>query len=175
MENRSPLPGDLCRYLATTGMTYSTHVLISFLPLLVTGCDPGYSYTPLNSSNEPVSSWTTDIEGVNIRIPGFDILVGEGNMLQWITITNNSNSDVVLLNGTLTTKGNSISADLPGEGELKWRTVAPGESVEITCLFDLWSGGGTADDVLDQTIVWEWEFQIEGKTRKLPVKMRRRT
>ena len=155
-------------------MTYSTPVLISFLPLLITGCDPGYSYTPLDNSNAPVASWTTDIDDVNVRIPGFDILVGDGNMLQWITVTNNSKSDVVLLNGTLATKGISISADSPGEGELKWRTVPPGESQEITCLFDFWSAGGSAGDILDQTILWEWEFQINGKTRKLPVKMQRK-
>lgn len=168
-----PQPGEVCRYLVKVQMSCTLRILVLSLIVVVTGCDPGYSYSPIDENNRPVSKYSTDTSGLVVTIPGFEILVGSGNMLQWLTVRNNTETEAILVSGVLNTNGKTIPADLPGEGEEKWRMVKPGETAEIVCLFDLSANGGTADEVLARTITWDWTFRVGAETRLVKLTMRR--
>jgi hypothetical protein len=65
----------------------------------------------------------------------------------------------------------SISAQLPGDGELVWRTVPAGESKDIYCPVDLSESGGDAEAALDTNLTWDWDIQIGDEKRTLQMQM----
>lgn len=149
------------------------HYPIVALALIVTGCDPGYSYDLVTPDGSSAKQMDVELDSVSITLSGFSVLIGSGNMLQYVHVSNDSDADVILLGGSLTTQDTSIAARLPGEGEAHWRTVAPGETKDIGCLFDFWSAGGVADDMLSPSVSFTWEFQIGDKVEEVEVNLER--
>jgi hypothetical protein len=95
-------------------------------------------------------------------------------MGQYVQVTNNSRFNAILIGGRLLSNGKSIAASLPGHGEAKWRTVAPGDSSNIYCVFDFLDAGGDAEAVLAPTISWQWDFQLGEEERTLELEMVRK-
>ena len=143
----------------------------AILAFLCTGCDPGYLYHPVNEAGVPMSRLEIDIRGVTVSLGELETLSGSGSIAQQLTIRNNASVDVILLAGTFRSRQNSIAVQLPGDGELEWRTVPAGESKEIYCLVDLSEAGDNAEASLDTSLTWEWDIQIGDEKRTIPMKM----
>ena len=143
----------------------------AILAVLCAGCDPGYFYRPFNDEGVQLSRMEIEIQGVTVSLGEFETLIGSGSVAQQLTIRNSGSKNVILLAGTFRSKQNSISVQLPGDGELEWRTVPAGESKEIYCLVDLSESGGDAEAALDTSLTWEWDIQIGDEKRTLRMKM----
>jgi hypothetical protein len=143
----------------------------AILAVLCAGCDPGYFYRPVNEAGVPMSRQEIEVRGVTVSLGEFETLSGSGSIAQQLTIRNNASVDVILLAGTFRSRQNSIAVQLPGDGELEWRTVPAGESKEVYCLVDLSEAGGNVEVALGTSLTWEWDVQIGDEKRTLQMKM----
>ncbi len=132
--------------------------------LAFSGCDPGYSYKPIAKDGTLATEWSSSIDGVDFGFRSFGELVGCDSLRFGPEISNQSEKTVVLLGGRLTTGGQTIKAILPGYGNLKFRTVLPGEVRDVPLFWDL-RGRLTARSpvVLGQKTKWTWRVRIGEK------------
>jgi hypothetical protein len=157
-------------------MRYAREVAASCLCaalLASAGCDPGYGYQPLDAAGRKVAQWSESIGGVRLEMKPIMILTGSGGTMQGLTITNNSDRDVVVLGGQLSTDGRIMEAKLPGEGEAKWRTVPPGATQTINLSWDFREHGGDASKVLGPSLCWTWRVKIGEEEHTFKVRMER--
>jgi len=147
-------------------MGYLRHLTLSAILLLlfpVLGCDPGYSYKPIDKSGTPMPEWSASVEGVDFGFSPLHGLVGSRYISYGPEISNQSAKTVILLDGRLTTNGRTIKATLPGSGESEWRTVLPGEVKTVSLLWDRTQHGSSKELILGQKISWSWRVRIGKK------------
>jgi hypothetical protein len=137
------------------------------------GCDPGYDYKPLDAGGRKVAKWSDSVSGVRFEMKPFMILTGSGGTSQGLTIVNGSDRNVVVLGGQLSTNGRTLEAKLPGEGEVKWRTVPPGAAETINLSWDFGEQGGYADKALGPSVTWIWRVKIGDEEHTIRVGMER--
>jgi hypothetical protein len=139
--------------------------------LLASACDPGYKYQPVDANGQQLPTWSEKVEGVRFSTRPYSELIGSGNTIRYLDITNESDKEVVVLGGHLLTNGRKIEAhiiDDPPNREA--RTVPAGESKSV---FLLWEFGGPASDVLGPDITWVWRVRIGETEHSLRVPMQR--
>jgi hypothetical protein len=137
------------------------------------GYDPGYGYKPLDTKGRKVGDWSESVAGVRFEMAPFMILTGSGGTMQGLTIVNNSDHDVIVLGCRLSTKGRTLEAKLPGEGEAKWRTVRPRAAEIINLSWDFREQGGDAEKTLGPSVTWIWRVKIGDEEHTLRVRMER--
>ena len=149
-------------------------LFVAALPLLAasaTGCDPGYGYKPVDADGKKVPQWSTTVAGVRFSADPYSTLIGSGNTLMQLSVTNESKDEVEVLAGELETKGRTLRANLlPGSEDRAARTVPAGEAKEVSLLVDF---GGHAYDVLGPSITWVWRVRIGTAEHTLRVRMDR--
>lgn len=110
------------------------------LPLLLlsSGCDAGYSYRPDGwSISNGGHEWTKVDDGVSFLTWGIGGLVGSEDIIPEFEIRNATTTPVIVESAVLLARGKIYDAQLPGKGELQWRTVLPGEVKRITLYWHL--------------------------------------
>ena len=115
-----------------------THCQFLFAALLViaVGCDPAADYQPINLTEVGKRLWGTSLEEVELRTGLLGDLIGSTGLIPEFEIVNRS-SDIVAIEGArLITENASYLAHLPGDGELRWRSAAPGSSARISILWE---------------------------------------
>src|SRR5476651_2255958 len=107
------------------------------LPLVVlafsaSGCDPGYNYHPVDAKGQRFPQWSETIEGVRFAARPYSTLIGSGNTVDYLDITNGSDKEVVVLGGQLVTNGRTIEAKVYDSPEgIEARTVPAGVSKSV--------------------------------------------
>jgi len=140
--------------------------------LLVRGCDPGYAYFPHDMSGRRIDHWSGTIDGVEFEMKRLNALV-DATVLEGLDITNNSESDVVVVSALVETNdGKSIEAEWPRTPDEKreYWTVATGKSHQAIASWNFSPHKG-ADEVLGQRITWVWKVRIGTKEHVLRVRM----
>jgi hypothetical protein len=141
------------------------------LVLSASGCDPGYSYQPVDTKGERLPQWSEKVEGVHFSARPYSTLIGSKNTIEYLDITNESDKEVVVLGGQLLTKGRTIEAQvLDDPPNREARTVPAGESKSVSLY---WEYGGSASDVLGPDITWVWRVRIGAAEHSLRVPMQR--
>jgi hypothetical protein len=154
-------------------MRASTLALTSALilaGLVITGCDPGYEYFPVDDNGQPVRQWSRTIDGVSIEVGRFDTLVVDDRAGRQIDLVNNSGKTVTLLGAELSTGGHSIKGHV---AEFEQRTFGPGVSGKVMFWFPYARYGGDAEHVLGESMTWTWRLRIGDQEHTVEVKMNR--
>lgn len=100
--------------------------------LLVTvGCDPAFDYEPAGLTKVGEHQWRTRLDGVELRTGSLGDLIGSRGLVPEFEIVNRTSELVAVEGARLITEQQSYAADLPGEGELRWRSAAGGTSARI--------------------------------------------
>ena len=172
MVNLSSRRGYRQRYLVNHMRSRAALLLALCVPLCL-GCDPAYFYYPKTDNGELTARISETVDGADIEVAGFDVLIGSSKVVQGLNINNTTDRDVILIKAELSTNGHKIVGDTPANGELQWRSVGPGETGQITCYFDLWDYGGVAEDVLAETATISFQLEIRGVTKVIDVPLRR--
>lgn len=105
------------------------------LLLLLVGCDPGLSYRPEGWQESGKFKWATTWENVEISTRSLAGLAGSESMSPEFTFTNRTPMPVVLESAVLLAGDASYPGQLPGSGDLRWRTAAPGATQRIAVLW----------------------------------------
>lgn len=138
---------------------------------LASGCDPGYHYQPLDAKGQRLPHWSKTVAGVHFSAGPYGTLIGSGNTVVNLNITNESGKEVIVLGGQLVTNGRTIEArildDAPNRED---RTVPAGESKTVSLY---WEFGGSASEVLGTDITWIWRVRIGTTEHSLRVPMQR--
>jgi hypothetical protein len=157
-------------------MPYGRWVTAAYLCtalLASVGCDPGYGYTPVDAGGRKVGKWSESVAGVRFEMTPFMVFTGSAGTMQGLSIVNNTEQDVVVLGGQLSTNGRILEAILPGEGEAKWRTVGPGAAETVKLSWNFREQGGEAEKTLGPSLTWIWRVKIGDEERTLRVSMER--
>lgn len=141
--------------------------------VLLTGCDPVVIYDIERDDGKKSPVQVVERDSVEFTLPGLMELTGSASLLYYVSVKNNSSATVVISAGKLETGDWVIPADLPGEGELIWRTVEPGESKEIPFLFRLLPAGGTAVDMGNEVDI-RWQYLLDNDLHLLETKLIRK-
>jgi hypothetical protein len=118
--------------------------LIPVLLFLAQGCDPGFSYRPEGWRSRGYQ-WVSSFHEVGFTTWGITGILGDESITPEFEISNKGSTPVVLESAELWVDGRALLAHLPGRGEARWRTVAPGAVGRITLL---WSFNESAHKVL---------------------------
>ncbi len=138
--------------------------------LVITGCDPGYVYFPVDDNGRPVRQWSRTIDGVSIQVGWFDTLVGDDRAGCQIDLVNHSGKTVTFLGAKLSTGGHSIKGHV---AEFEQRTFGPGVSGKVMFWFPYARYGEDAGDVLGESMTWTWKLRIGDREHTVEVKMNR--
>ena len=97
-------------------------------------CDPGFSYRLDGWAAQGKSyEWTKSFDdGVKLTTWGIGGLVGSESIISEFEIENKGSATVVLESAGLLVGGHISPARLPGQGEVRWRTVSPGAVKRIS-------------------------------------------
>jgi hypothetical protein len=137
--------------------------------VIISGCDPGCAYAPLDASNRIVARWFETIEGVSISAGHLQILDGENYASYGIDVVNNTERIVKLSGATLTTSGQTMRAEI---NERSPRSFAPGQSspVYLICRFDKLA---QASETLGETMVWTVHLRVGEKDNDVSITLKR--
>jgi hypothetical protein len=141
-----------------------------FAAVTLPGCDPGYTFKPIDARGHKVELWSETIDGVSIHGGPYENLLGETGALFRVDLANHSDQEVVFLGGELVTKGRALKGTLPGGQR---RTLAPGMARQLLVDFDYRDHGGEASVALGQTITLTWRVRIGSEKRAVRVKLNR--
>jgi hypothetical protein len=130
--------------------------------------DPGYRYRPIDASGTPLTQWSQTIEGVALVGVSFDTLSGESRAMYEVELSNNSDNEVEMLGGELSTKGVALKVAVPKDLR---RTFPPRSSGEVTLDCDYRGVGRDASVVLGKSIAWTLRLRIGDHIRTVQVKM----
>ena len=105
--------------------------------VVLTGCDPGFHYTP--TGWEPVSyfEWRLQSPGLRIQMLEPGGLIGSEQLVPEFTATNLSTEPLVFETVSLSSKGVSYTGHYSGHPDPQWRTVAPQASKRIAPFISL--------------------------------------
>lgn len=95
-------------------------------------CDPAFDYRPVNLRSADDGRWITDVEDVEIQADSLGGFISSTGLIPTFTIVNRSGARTSIEGAELVVGDESYPADLPGDGELRWRSVNPGESGSIS-------------------------------------------
>lgn len=139
--------------------------------LLITGCEPRYSYHPVTATGGTESRFRDKIGDVKFSMEPYDTTTGAKSILQSLFIDNGSTTEVVVLGAELETGGKTFPAKIyrDAEGE-KERIVPPKFSKSVSLAFAF---SASASEVLNQDITWVWHLGIGDEEHTLHVPMRR--
>lgn len=105
--------------------------------LLAVGCDPAFDYEPAGLNKVGKYQWGTRLDGVELRTGSLGDLIGSTGLVPEFEVINRTSELVAIEGARLITKQESFAADLPGEGELRWRSAAPGTSARIPLYWEI--------------------------------------
>jgi hypothetical protein len=139
--------------------------------LSASGCDPGYKYHSVDAKGQRLLHWSETVEGVRFSARPYSTLIGSGNTIVYLDITNESDKEVVVLGGQLVTNDRRIEARIIDDApNREARTVSARESKSVDLL---WEFGGPASEVLGQDLTWVWRVRIGEAEHSLRVPMER--
>jgi hypothetical protein len=163
-------PSSVSRYRRNVALS-----AVMLLSILTSGCDPGHSYSPVDTRGMPMQQWSATVNGVEFDLEGFTKLAGSDRFAFGLQITNNSSKPAVLLDAQLSTNdGGVINATLPGYGDPQFRTVAPGKSKEISLSWNLQRRNSSSGDfVLGAKTTCTCRVRIGTQEHLLQVQMHR--
>jgi hypothetical protein len=91
------------------------------------GCDASYSYRPEGWVPQRGGfTWVKNVGRVKLLTWGIGELMGSESITPEFEVTNQSSVPFVVESADLFVGSQAYSAQLPGHGELQWRTVLPG-------------------------------------------------
>ncbi|HEX3152855.1 MAG TPA: hypothetical protein VHR66_32585 [Gemmataceae bacterium] len=155
----------MCRF------RYFTGVAAALSAVAVAGCDPGYTYTPVDANGQPVSEWATTIAGVKFSVTPSSILIGSSNEFIGLDVVNGSAAEVVVVGAEIETNGRALKANLfAGAENTAARTVDAGQTGPVSLLVEL---GGPAGETFGLTITYVWHIRIGSDEHTLRVPMNR--
>lgn len=99
--------------------------------LIAVGCDPAFDYEPAGLPKVGEYQWGTRLDGVELRTGSLGDLIGSRGLAPEFEIVNRTSEVVAIEGARLITEEGSYAADLPGGGELRWRSAAGGTSARI--------------------------------------------
>lgn len=141
-------------------------VLVVVLLLAGGGCDPGFDYEPTDLARVDKDEWAVRLDGVEIRTNSLGGLVGSCCIVPEFEVINET-SDLVAIEGAqLVTADQTYPVDLPGHGELRWRSAAPGAST-IVPLY--WEFDEMAVKLLGDRLRIILDLRIGGTERHLEI------
>src|SRR6185437_9661191 len=94
--------------------------------LVLSGCDPGYHYMPVDASGRRVERWSRTIEGVRFEMGDYGTLIGSIRTTRPLTVTNSSAKQVEILGAELQSLGRTLKVQVTGKDG---REDAEGRSV----------------------------------------------
>ena len=137
----------------------------------VTGCDPGYTYKPINDAENLVEERSTKIGDVRFTVLPDSILIGSNNDFIELTVENKSENEVEVAGAEVRTGGRTMVAKLwPGPDGREERIVPAGTTKKVSLLVEL---GGAASEVLAPSIAHVWRVRIGNAEHALRFELRR--
>lgn len=101
--------------------------------LVVLGaCDPAFDYRPVNLRSTDDGRWIADVGDVEIQADSLGGFISSTGLIPTFDLVNRSGAQASIEGAELIIGDESYPADLPGAGELRWRSVNPGESGSIS-------------------------------------------
>jgi hypothetical protein len=104
--------------------------------LIAVGCDPAFDYEPAGLSKVGEYQWGTRLDGVELRTRSLGALIGSRDLVPEFEIVNQTSELVAIEGARLITEQESYPADLPGEGEVRWRSAAPNTSARVSLFWE---------------------------------------
>lgn len=99
--------------------------LLAVVLLVVGGCDPGFEYRPVGWERVDRFEWRTELDGVKVKTGVGLGLIADRTFGTEFDFENMSTAPVIVEGADLITAERRYAADLPGDGELRWRRVEP--------------------------------------------------
>lgn len=106
--------------------------------LLLSGCDPGFSYRPQGwqAAEESDYEWFASFGGVKLTTWGLGGLIGARYLSPEFEFHNSTDQPLVLESVDLVAEAGRHSGELPDGGTIEWRTVEPGSTKRIPIGWD---------------------------------------
>lgn len=120
-------------------------LLCVVVPLVSTACDPGFEYRPVGWERVGRREWSASVEGVEIRTGTYSSLISSTYFGPEFDLVNEAEDTVIIEDAELIVRRGSYPVRFSGEGELRWRSAAPGSSERIPLA---WGFDDYATDVL---------------------------
>lgn len=113
-------------------MSVLLRLLVLLFGVVVLACDPGFVYRPRGWERVESYEWSTRIDGVEIRTRTYSDLIGSMYFGPEFELANGAEATVVIEDARLIAEGRSYPVRFSGEGELRWRSAAPGSSARVS-------------------------------------------
>jgi len=140
------------------------------LSLLIVGCDPAFRYRPASGSRSDAWTWSTQINGVRIRVGEFGGIHGSEYFATQLDLTNNTDQAAVIEDAHLITADGEYEVDFPGNGEIRWRRAGPGSEASIHLV---WWFDHPATDVLGDRPAIILDLRIGEQEHQLEIEYER--
>ena len=138
---------------------------------LAAGCDPGYTYKPVDAAGQPADEWSIRIDDVRFSCGPHSLLVGSRGEFLGLQVANGSKYDVEVLSARLETDGRTLPAKLlPDPENRKARIVPAGETRTVSLLVDF---GDSADKALGKSVAYVWRVRVGALEREIRAELRR--
>jgi hypothetical protein len=113
-------------------MSVSLRLWPLLLGVVVLACDPAFDYRPEGLTKVGKNEWGTRLDGVELRTGTLGDLISSRGLVPEFELINRTSELVAIEGARLITGQESYPVDLPGGGELRWRSAAPGASASIS-------------------------------------------
>jgi len=169
-----------CRWAEDKPKSWKSGLLLPVLSIMAlsgSGCDPGFTYSPVDARGSKVERWSQRVDDVTFEAEQYDKLGFADDdvtvLNQNFTIANNSDVDVVVLRARIETNGTSIDATQVGAPQFpEWRRkVAKRTREGVTALWDFTRVDSPWPRGLGQSYTVMWTVQIGTVEHLLKVRM----
>ena len=144
-------------------------VVIAFL---VSGCDPGFAYSPVGEDGKRVERWSETVDGVRLEMTSFMDLTPIYYFRGYLRIENDSDRDVAVVGAWLEMNGRILEAEpVKNRAEEGDRTVPKGKSLLVSLDWDIAQFKDGERDDLGPSITWIWKVRIGSEAHVVRVKM----
>jgi hypothetical protein len=103
-----------------------------FIAVLFIACDPAFEYRPEGWNKVGRYEWSSRMDEFEVRTGLMGDFITSTGLVPEFELINHSTKTLAIEDAQLITLERSYPAKLPGEGELRWRSAAPGSSARIT-------------------------------------------
>lgn len=106
--------------------------LAFLLALVALACDPAFEYRPEGWDKTGRYEWRSRIEDFEVRTGLLGDLISSRGLVPEFELVNHSSETLAIEDAYLITQERNYPVKLPGQGELRWRSAAPGSRARIT-------------------------------------------
>jgi len=105
--------------------------MLCLLLLLVLACDPAFRYRPTSWSKSSAQTWSTQVDGVELRVAEYEDIYGIEYFAPQIELINSTRHPAVIEDARLITASGEYEVSFPGKGEVRWRRAASQSAASI--------------------------------------------